>query len=93
MSILNSESLSNIVEVSLLVSLKEKLQVHRTYESLVTFDIEVKKGDSLSIINLIIICVESKNLLHLIIEFWLETRQDRELVFKTESFVVVEVEN
>jgi len=53
------ESLSDIVEVSLLVSLEEELQVHGTYKSLVTFNIKIEKGIGLSIINLNNFWVES----------------------------------
>ena len=89
----NSESLGDIVEVSLLVSLKEELQVHRTYESLVTVNIKSKKGVGLSIVDLDIGLVESEDLLHLVIEFRLVTCQDGELVLKVERFIVVKVEN
>ena len=89
----NSESLGDIVEVSLLVSLKEELQVHRTYESRVTFKVKIKKGVGLSIIDVDNLRVKSQDLLHLKIEFWLVTCQDGELVLKAERFVIVEIKN
>ena len=89
----NSESFGDIVEVSLLVSLEEELQVDWTNESLIAGEVKIEEGIGLSVIDLDNIRVKFHDLLHNIIKLGLITWQDGELVLKAERLVIVNVED
>lgn len=89
----NCESFGDIVEVSLLVSLEEELQVDWTNESLIAGKVKIEEGIGLSVVNLDNIRVKFHDLLHNIIKLGLIAWQDGELVLKAERLVIVNVED